>query len=61
MEFGNYILFSDFNHLGEKLDPPSDQMIQNLDFDGSCATTRSGARMVLFSPNGDTIQLAYKL
>ena len=27
MEFGNYILFSNFNHSGEKLDPPSDQMI----------------------------------
>lgn len=61
MEYGNYMMFDNFNALEEELEPPYNQRIWTLDFDGSCATVGSGVCGVLISPEGDLTQLAYKL
>ena len=61
MEYGNYMMFDNFNALEEELGAPDDQRIQTLDFDGSCATIRYGEGVVLISPEGYLTQLSSKL
>lgn len=61
MEFGNYMMFFDFNCFEEQLEPSSDPKIWTLEFDDSCTTTRSKIGIVLVSLDGDVTQLAYKL
>lgn len=61
MEFRNYMMFTNFSQSEGQLEPPSDLEIWTLEFNGSCATARSRAGMVLISLDGHVTQLAYKL
>lgn len=60
MECGYYMMFFDFNTPEEEPKYIQDQGIWTLEFDGSCATAKSRAVVVLILPKGNLIQLAYK-
>ena len=61
MEYGNYMMFSNFTNIEYEPKPPNSQIIWRLEFDGSCASAGLGEGVMLISPKEELMQLAYKL
>lgn len=70
LEFGNYMLFTEEDSSKQKDENQSEKVskrnkdvsgIWKLEFDGSYASARSGASMVLISPDGESEPLAFEL
>ena len=70
LEFGNYMLFTE-EESGKKINESQDEQVPDkkkdasgiwtLKFDGSCASSKFGASVVLISPEGEAKPLAFKL
>lgn len=60
-EFGNYLIFSTDEKKEKEESNITNDSLWIMEFDGSCASSGSGARVVLISSQGDIIPFSFKL